>query len=91
MVALVAESGSRTVCISVTPPHNTLHTRYLCKLLRTKFPELHIVVGLWDAEQDEEALSRRKERLTADKVVSKLTDALEEILPFAALDAQPVT
>ena len=91
MVAMVAEAGSRTVCISVTPPHNTLHTRYLCKLLRTKFPDLHIVVGLWGAEHDEDSLNRRKERLTADKVVSKLSDALEEIRPFAALDAQTTT
>ena len=89
MVNMVAEAGSRTVCISVTPPHNTLHTRYLCKLLRTTFPELHIVVGLWGAEYDEDALTRRRERLTADKVVGKLTEALEEIRPFAALDAQP--
>lgn len=89
MVAMVAEAGSRSVCISVTPPHNTLHTRYLCKLLRARFPDLHIVVGLWGAEQDEEALARRKERLTADKIVGKLTDALDDLRPFATLDALP--
>jgi predicted PurR-regulated permease PerM len=89
MVAMVAEAGSRVVCISATPPHNTLHTRYLCKLLRAKFPTLHIVVGLWDAEQGEEQLARRKDRLTADRVVTTLTAALDEIKPFAVLDALP--
>lgn len=90
MVALVAEAGSRVVCISVTPPHNTLHTRYLCKLLRSKFPDLHIVVGFWDSEHDEESMDRRKERLNADKIVSKLTEALDDLRPFAALETQHV-
>ena len=90
MVTQVAESNCQTVCISATPPHDTLHTRYLCKLLRQKFPHLHIVVGLWDAEKDEEKLTRRRERLAADKVVTTLADALEQIRPFAVLEADIV-
>ena len=90
MVTQVAESNCQTVCISATPPHDTLHTRYLCKLLRQKFPHLHIVVGLWDAEKDEEKLVRRRERLAADKVVTTLADALEQIRPFAVLEADIV-
>jgi hypothetical protein len=86
MVDQVSAAGCQTVCISATPPHDTLHTRYLCKLLRSRFPNLHIVVGLWDAEQDEDKLTRRRERLTADKVVTTLQDALDEIRPFAVLE-----
>ncbi len=88
MVTLVAEAGATTVCISATPPHDTLHTRYLCKLLRSRLPGLHIVVGLWDAEVDEAKLARRRERLSADKVVTTLTDALEQIRPFAVLEPE---
>ncbi len=91
MVAQVADSGSTVVCISATPPHDSLHTRYLCKLLRSKFPKLHIVVGLWDAEVDEAKLARRRERLAADKVVTTLADALEDVRPFASLDATEET
>jgi hypothetical protein len=87
MVEQVAAAGCGTVCISATPPHDTLHTRYLCKLLRARFPGLHIVVGLWDAEQSEDKLARRRERLTADKVVTTLQDALEQIRPFAVLES----
>lgn len=87
MVAMVAETGNRALCISATPPHNTLHTRYLCKVLRSKFPLLHIVVGLWDAEGAEEQLAKRKDRLAADKVVLTLSAAVEELRPFAGLDA----
>lgn len=86
MVEMVAATGNRAVCISATPPHNTLHTRYLCKLLRSKFPQLHIVVGLWDAEGAEEQLARRKDRLAADKVVLTLSAAADELRPFSGLD-----
>jgi predicted PurR-regulated permease PerM len=89
MVEQVAAASCGTVCISATPPHDTLHTRYLCKLLRSRFPSLHIVVGLWDAEQSEDKLARRRERLTADKVVTTLQDALEQIRPFAVLESGP--
>ena len=91
MVSQVSESGSAVVCISATPPHDDLHTRYLCKLLRSKFPKLYIVVGLWDAEMDEAKLTRRRERLAADKVVTTLVDALEYIRPLAVLDPSEET
>ncbi len=91
MVTQVAEAGATTVCISATPPHDTLHTRYLCKLLRSRLPGLHIIVGLWDAEVDEGKLARRRERLSADKVVTTLTDALEQIRPFAVLEPEAAT
>ena len=87
MVAQVIEAGCGVVCVSATPPHDDLHTRYLCKLLRSKLPKIHIVVGLWDAEMDDAKLLRRRERLTADKVVTKLADALDFIRPLAVLDA----
>ncbi len=86
MVAQVAESGCTVVCISATPPHDDLHTRYLCKLLRSKFPKLYIVVGLWDFEADEARLTRRRERLAVDKVVTTLSDAMEYVRPLAVLD-----
>ncbi len=87
MVAQVSEAGATTVCISATPPHDTLHTRYLCKLLHSKMPGLHIVVGLWDAEIDDARLNRRRDQLAADAVVTTLADALEKLRPLAVLEA----
>ncbi len=91
MVNQVAEANATTVCISATPPHDTLHTRYLCKLLRSRLPNLNIIVGLWDAEVDEEKLTRRRERLSADKVVTTLSAALEQIRPLAVLEPEAET
>ncbi len=90
MVERVNEARSQTVCISATPPHDTQHTRYLCKLLRSKFPTLHIVVGLWDSDMSAERLERRQERLAVNKVVTTIAEALEQLRPLAALDLRPV-
>ena len=87
MVAQVQEDGGAAVCISAAPPYDNLHTRYLCKLLRQRLPDLHILVGTWDGNEDEARIARRKERYSADKVVTTLTDALDEIRPFAGLEA----
>jgi predicted PurR-regulated permease PerM len=89
VVDQVGEARSHAVCISATPPHDTLHTRYLCKLLRARFPKLNIVVGLWDADGSEEKLAQRQARLMADKVVVKLDEAMRQLRPFGALDSRP--
>ena len=86
----VIESRSQAVCISATPPHDTQHTRYLCKLLRARLPELNIVAGLWDAEMGTDKLERRRERLAVDKIVTSLLDAMEQLRPLAVLDLRPV-
>ena len=48
------------VCISATPPAAVMHARHLCKLVRGRFPEVPVVVGLWDARGD---LSKVKTRI----------------------------
>ena len=86
MVSQISEAGSTVVCISVTPPHDDLHVRYLCKLIRARLPKIYIVVGMWEFEADEARLLRRREKYKVDKVVTKLADALEYIHPLAVLD-----
>ena len=36
------------VCLAATPPGGLAHTRYLCKRLRARFPDLKILVCRWD-------------------------------------------
>jgi predicted PurR-regulated permease PerM len=43
----VTERKPALVCIAATPPGGLAHTRYLCKRLRTRFPDLRILVGRW--------------------------------------------
>jgi predicted PurR-regulated permease PerM len=41
--------------IAVLPPGGLTHTRYLCKRLQQRFPELKIVIGRWAAPEDDRA------------------------------------
>jgi len=67
------------VCISATPPAAVVHSRHVCRRLRVRFPEVHLVVGLWDAQGD---LTKAKERIgcgAAAYVVSTLAAAQQQI------------
>jgi len=49
----IATEKPAAVVIGAIPPGALTHTRYLCKRMRQRFPELKLVVGRWDgSEQD---------------------------------------
>ncbi len=79
MVDLVEQRKADVVCISAMPPAAATHARYLCKRLRGRFPEAHLIVGLWNVQGD---LNKAKERIgcgAATHVVGTLADAQEQI------------
>jgi predicted PurR-regulated permease PerM len=79
MVELVKQRKAEVVCISAMPPAAATHARYLCKRLQGRFPEAHLVVGLWNASGD---LNKAKERIgcgATTHVVGTLAAAQEKI------------
>ena len=79
MVDLVEQRKADVVCISAMPPTAVAHARVLCLRLRRRFPNLHLVVGLWNAPDD---LTRAKERIgdsATTHVVATLAEAQEQI------------
>ncbi len=77
IVDLVEKYKPDVLCLSATPPAAAMHARYLCKRLRDRLPNVHLVVGLWDTQAD---LSKAKERIGCNAiVVSSLADAQEQI------------
>ena len=96
LVDLVQQRNADVVCISAMPPAAVMHARYLCKRLRGRFPEAHLVVGLWNAQGD---LNKAKERIGCGAtvhVVATLADAQEQIrlliqplLPASEKQVQP--
>ncbi len=52
LIDRVAEARLAAVVMAALPPGGLAHTRYLCKRLRQRFPELKIAVGLWGLEGD---------------------------------------
>jgi predicted PurR-regulated permease PerM len=67
------------IFISATPPTATMHARSVVRRLRRQFPEMPLLVGLWNAQCD---LSKAKERIGGGKstrVVTTLADGQEQI------------
>jgi len=79
LVDYVEQRNADVVCISAAPPAAVAHARRLRMRLRRRFPNLHLVVGLWNAPGD---LNEAKERIGSDArtyIVATLKNAQEQI------------
>jgi hypothetical protein len=83
--------GTETVCISYFSDDPMLPARHFTRRLRIRWPNLHIVLALWNAPSElfeDEA----RARLGADAVVNSVDEAVQRIhrlvAPEAARDAQ---
>ena len=79
MVEQIERYKPDAVCISSLPPSALTHARYLSKRIRARFPDIPLLVGLWNAQGD---LGRARERLeigAASKVVNSFAQGLEDI------------
>lgn len=79
VVELVAEHKPAAVCISSLPPAALAHSRYLCKRLSSRFPELHTVVGLWTSKADPKKSLGRFSCGAPSSLVTNLAGAIAEI------------
>lgn len=79
VIDLIEQCKPHVICISATPPTATTHARSVVRRLRGHFPEMPLVVGLWNAQGD---LSKAKDRIGGGKsthVVATLADGQEQI------------
>lgn len=83
MLERVAQQQPTVVCISALPPHAAMHAGYLCKRLRTRFPEIKIMVALWNAQGDLEKARARLQASGMDQLVTTLAQADEQIRELA--------
>lgn len=70
MLDLIETHKSPVVCISATPPAALAHSRYLCKRLYLRFPDLPAVIGLWTSKIEPKTAV---ERLACDQVRPVIT------------------
>lgn len=59
MVELISKQPADIVCVSALPPSAVAHSRYLCKRIYARLPEIGLIVGLWTARGDLEKARRR--------------------------------
>ena len=87
LVAHVTEQGSALICIGALPPGGLAHTRYLCKRLRARHPQLKIIVGRWGLKDDADANREQLQEVGADLMATTLLETrrqLNEWLPVLA-------
>jgi hypothetical protein len=83
MIERVEQDKADIVIVSSLPPAAVAHSRYLCKRLHARFPQINTVVGLWTLRGD---LSKARERIACGntvKVANNFATALQQIHEFA--------
>lgn len=83
LVELVDKGEMDGVCISVVAPSTVIHARHLCTKLRTRFPNLKIVIGLWGATENLTDAAQRLRDSGGDEVVTTLADAIVQLAKLA--------
>jgi predicted PurR-regulated permease PerM len=77
MLDLVEQRKADIVCVSATPAGAMMHARYLCKHLRRRFPEVKLLVGLWNTQGD---LNTTRDRIGCGAiVVATLAEGQEQV------------
>lgn len=92
IVEIIRSRGVQILCISAVPPTNVIRARYLYKRVRSAFPDMAVLFGLWTAEGDLAAVAHRLAPDGKAQVVTTVAEAakvLEEKMEFVTLRKTP--
>jgi hypothetical protein len=82
VVARIGENSPAVICITALPPGGLAQTRYLCKRLRARFPDLKIAVGRWGVgSKDNDAILLAG----ADKVGTTTIETREQVIQLSQI------
>jgi predicted PurR-regulated permease PerM len=84
-ISLVTEAKPTILCISALPPFAFNHARELYAKMRTRFPEIYVIICLWNLDENREsAVARLKLAAnhefftTLPQVLAHLSDGLQK-------------
>ncbi len=86
MVEMVEQRSADVVVVSAMPPAAVAHSRYLCKRVHLKYPDIRMIVGLWSFRGD---LKKATDRITCVGTVSVMT-TLKEAMDQIHQQVQPL-
>jgi predicted PurR-regulated permease PerM/CheY-like chemotaxis protein len=81
-VLLVEKAESSVILIAALPPGGHSQARYLCKRLRSRFPDLKILVGRWGFKDNLERTRERLQAAGADHVATTLFESRNQLVPL---------
>jgi hypothetical protein len=96
VLSVVEQQHIRLICVAALPPGALAPVRYLCKRLRTRFPDCRIVIGRWGAEESDKPEERLREA-GADEVGTSLRQTrnqmsqLSQLVSPSATSSSPVS
>lgn len=79
LVAHVTEGKSAIICIGALPPGGLTHTRYLCKRLRARHPDLKIIVGRWGLKDNVDANREQLQEAGANLMATTLLETCKQL------------
>lgn len=83
MLAEVVHHDANLICVSCLPPFPSASARALCKRLKAKFPNVRVILGLWDLEGDINTARERMGPGCPDVVTTNLAEVIAEIQRFS--------
>jgi predicted PurR-regulated permease PerM len=86
MVEEVERKNANLIAVSAMPPAAVAHSRYLCKRIHAKYPDISMIVGLWSFRGD---LKKATDRITCVGSVSVMT-TLREAMDQIHQQVQPL-
>ncbi len=82
VVARIEEKSPAMILVAAVAPGGLAQTRYLCKRVRARFPNLKIAVGRWGTETDD---SDSMLLAGADKVGTTMVEIHEQIIQLCQI------
>ncbi len=79
MINQIGQTGAHLVAISAVPPGAAIHARYLCKRINARYPEMQMLVGLWNHSGNMECARQRIACAMEVRLVTSLADAMDQI------------
>jgi predicted PurR-regulated permease PerM len=91
VVTLVEQQGVGLICLGTLAPGGLAQTRYLCLRLRTRLPELKIVVGRWGFSGSGEESWDMLREAGADIVATTLHETCIQLMQFRSVRLHPTS
>jgi hypothetical protein len=89
VVAWVDEHRPSLLCIGAVAPGGSSQTRHLCKRLRSRWPQLRIVVGRWGLHDDKDADRQHLLAAGADHVETSLLATQRTLIQIEPTSERP--
>jgi len=74
----IEKAAPRVICVSAMPPIAVIHARHLCKRICARYPDLPIIVGVWNAS-DPARVQERIRSCGTEQVVTTLQQATDRL------------